>query len=166
MVRRQRVQVIYFRILLLAGLALCLTHTCGPARADTTTERALRVVCPERVAWAPLFDRVARRYLHHPVHLVALVWRESRCNPKAVSRAGARGLGQLLGRARNGLTNAQLHNPELNLMASARWLAMMEVWCGGMLAGLGAYNTGKCRKGRRYARWVLRAERRIWKGMR
>jgi soluble lytic murein transglycosylase-like protein len=150
------------RILLLAGLALCLTHTCGPARAETTTERALRVACgPGAVYLAPAVDAAARRYLHHPVLLVALIRRESHCRPDAIGAHGEVGLGQLHGRARNGLSRAALRDPATNLMATARWLALMETWAGGTFAGLGAYNTGKKGRGRRYARKVLATMRRI-----
>jgi hypothetical protein len=230
------------RLVIFLGLALCLTHTCGPARAETTTnerneheaqsktsrgiresreqvlgrereqhsglhpggvpaevprsvrgreqqarkvvrlrtdarpatapdnetrrvtttERALRVACgPGAVYLAPAVDAAARRYLHHPVLLVTLIRRESHCRPDAIGKRGEVGLGQLHGRARNGLSRKALLDPATNLMTTARWLALMEVWAGGTFAGLGAYNTGKRGKGKRYARRVLATVRRI-----
>lgn len=137
-----------------------LTHTCGPARAETTTERALRVLCGERaVHLAQHVDEAARRYLHHPVTLVAVMRKESHCKQNAMGKANDTGLMQLRGVARNGHSRAELlADARLNILTGARWLAMAEVWCGGdLLCALGVYNTGKRGKGNGYARrvWAL-----------
>lgn len=134
-----------------------LTHTCGPARAETTTERALRVLCGERaVHLAQHVDEAARRYLHHPVTLVAVMRKESHCKQNAMGSKSDTGLMQLRGVARNGHSRAELlADARLNIMTGARWLALAEVWCGSLGRGLGAYNTGKCDRGQRYARGVL-----------
>jgi hypothetical protein len=156
------------RASILLGLALCLTHPCGPARAATTTELALSVACcPRAVYLAPHVDRAARRYLLHPVLLVALLRVESHCRMRAVSRKGAVCAMQLLGVARHGHSRrALMHSPALCLETGTRWLSLMIVQCGAVARGLGSYNTGRCDRGRGFARRVLRRERKIWEAVR
>jgi len=154
------------RTILLAtiGALGCLTNWCGPARASTTTEAALAVACPGHEDLAPHVDAAARRYMLHPVNIVALMHVESRCQAHAVSRCGAIGLLQVLpyGPAANGLPRARLRDPRTNIETGARWLSMMTTWCGGLREGLGAYNSGKCHRSKGFARRVLATERRIW----
>jgi soluble lytic murein transglycosylase-like protein len=151
--------------LAIIGAALCLTAECGPARA-TTTEDAIAIACgPGHVHLAPMVDAAARRYMLDRVTLVALMYVESRCQTHAVSRRGAIGLLQVLPRspAANRRTSAQLRDPAENIPTGARWLSLMTVWCGGLPAGLGAYNSGSCTKSRRFARHVLSVANRIWR---
>jgi soluble lytic murein transglycosylase-like protein len=141
-------------IFLILGLLLCLTRTCQAGAA----ERALRLLCPGQLELELTIEREARRHLQHPALLVALMYVESRCEAPAVSRRGALGLLQIMprGPATGDFTPVQLLDPVANIMAGARWLAMLEVWCGGLLPGLGAYNSGHCKKSRGFARWVHR----------
>lgn len=149
-----------------AGVALCLSHCSGPARASTT-ELALDVACPGHRDLAPLVDAAARRQMQHPVLLVALMRKESHCRADAVSRKGAVCEMQLLGVARNGHTRAELQgDSRLCIETGARWLGRMQVWAGSRVGGLGAYNTGKRGRGMRFARHVLAVEARIWREMR
>ena len=143
------------RALLALGAILCLQSWCGPAQA-TPAERALAVLCPHAVEWAPFVEAAARRQLMHPALIVAVMRAESGCTADAVSARGAVGAMQLLGVARGRLRGAALHDPEANIDAGARWLALREVDCGSLFLGLGAYNAGKCGKGKGYARRVLR----------
>ena len=143
-----------------AGLLVCI-----PARAQTTTERAISAVCPYRgaKAFAPFIDAASRRYMLHPVTIVAVMRVESVCFPDVHSKAWATGLMQILpwGPARNKLSWAELFDPETNIHTGARWLAMMSTWCGSLHRGLGAYATGKCDRGHRYARKVMAVVARI-----
>ena len=140
-----------------------------PARAETTTERAIAVLCgPGHAHLAPMVEASSRRHLLHPVTVVALMHVESRCQAHAVSRCGAIGLLQVLpyGPAANGMPRARLRDPRTNIETGTRWLAEMVTWCGGLRAGLGAYNTGRCDKGKGFARWVLATVRQAWREMR
>jgi soluble lytic murein transglycosylase-like protein len=145
----------------LVGAAICLSATCGPARADTRA--LLAVACPGHGDLAPHVDAAARRYMQRPVVLVALMSVESHCRADAVSRKGARGLMQILGVAASGMTIEERHDPANNIAAGTRWLAMLEVWCGGLPAGLGAYNSGSCHKSRGFARRILATVAKILK---
>jgi soluble lytic murein transglycosylase-like protein len=145
-----------------ATLFLCI----GPARAATTTELALESLCgPAAVKHAQQVDAAARRYLLHPVHLVALMAVESHCQAHAVSRRGAIGLMQVMpyGPAANGLPRARLRDPRANIETGVRWLAMMTTWCGSLPAGIGAYNTGRCDRGKRFSRLVVSTVARVWR---
>ena len=146
------------------GLAACLTH-CGPARAGTTAD-ALSIVCPGHEDLAPLVEAAARRQLEHPVTIVALMAVESRCRADAVSGKGAVCEMQLLGVARNGHTRAELQgDSRLCIATGARWLSRMQTWCRDDVRGIGAYATGNCHRGHRYARHVLAVAGKIWKAL-
>lgn len=60
--------------------------------------------------------------------MAAQCYQESTFDPEAVSWAGARGLMQIMPQTadRLGLERSQLHHPEKNIAASARYLAMLE----------------------------------------
>jgi hypothetical protein len=143
--------------------ALLLT---SQAHAQTTTERALLAACgPGATYLAPHVDRAARRHLTHAVLLVAVMRVESHCRPRARSHKHAIGLFQLLGVARAGVRGEALYDPATNIMLGAQWISRMAVWCQGKRAGLGAYGSGHCDRGRRYARKVLLTEARIWRSL-
>jgi soluble lytic murein transglycosylase-like protein len=141
-----------------AGLLICV-----PARAQTTTERAISAVCPGREYLAGHVDEAARRYLVPRLHLVAVIWVESRCIATAIGALGEIGLMQLLGVARNGLSRRALLDPRTNILTGARWLSLREVDCGGQVSGLSGYNARTCTGGRRYAHKVLAVVKRIRK---
>jgi soluble lytic murein transglycosylase-like protein len=152
-------------LLRIIALALAGLFFAVPARAGAVAD-ALDIACPGHADLAPLVEAAARRHLVDRVVIVALIAHESRCDTFAVGRQDDRGLGQLRGVARAGLTRRDAHDPAKNLNATARWLAAMTTWCGSLPAGLGAYNTGRCGKGKGYARRVLATVARIWTELR
>ena len=139
-----------------------------PAHANESTAAALDLLCPGHQDLREPVDAAARRHLLHPVLIVSLMHVESRCRAGAVSSKGALGLLQVLprGPAANGRTRAQLLDPRENIATGSRWLAMLTVWCGGLPAGLGAYNSGSCTKSHRFARHVLAVVARVWRELR
>ena len=70
----------------------------------------------------------ASKYGINPQTFTKLIKTESNFNPKAVSRVGAQGLGQLMPAtaAELGLTGADVTNPEKNLDASAKYFSQMQ----------------------------------------
>ena len=160
-------------ILTAIGLTLTLTATCGPARASeprrpgTTqtppepanaqparatgpsraiTVAALDALCgPGHRDLAGPVDAAARRYMLHPVTIVALVKSESpRCDPNAVNpRTGATGLTQILptGSANpRHLSVESLKDPATNLDLGARHLAGLLVLCGSLGGAVHVYH--------------------------
>jgi soluble lytic murein transglycosylase-like protein len=80
-----------------------------------------------------------------PTLLAALVWQESRWNPRAVSPKGAMGLAQLMpGTARDLGVNPA--DPLQNLVGGARYLRqLLDQFDGNVEKALAAYNAGPAR---------------------
>lgn len=150
--------------LLVVGVLACCQTCVGPARADTTSS-ALAVLCPGHQDLAEPVRAASRRYLHHPVTLVAVMAVESNCRMDAVGAAGEVCAMQLLGVARNGNSKRELRDPSTCIDTGARWLALREVDCGGLFLGLSGYNARTCGGGKGYARKVLAAVARFWRAM-
>jgi hypothetical protein len=155
------------RLVLILLLAWAELFYVVPAQAATTTELALDAACPGHANLAPHVDAAAREYLLHPLVLVAQMWQESGCE---MHKRGTRGevcAMQLLGVARNGHSAAALESdPALCIATGARWLALREAECGGVLLGLSGYNAKTCQGGRRYARAVWAKLERLWRAIR
>jgi len=155
---------LYFSILWLAWFALM----CFPARAETTTSRAIAALCgPQHVHLAHHVDAAARRYLLDRVLLVAVMARESSCRMAKVGAHHERCAMQIHGVARNGHSNRELADPATCIDTGARWLALREVDCRALGAlAIGGYNARECRHGRKYARKVRETVERAWREMR
>lgn len=113
-----------------------LTQSPGETLAAETAGPAL---------WTAHIARLAQRYDLSPSLLEAVVWQESRWNPRAVSPVGAKGLAQLMpGTARDMGVNPD--DPLANLEGGARYLRLMLNMFGGDLEkALAAYNAGPAR---------------------
>ena len=74
--------------------------------------------------------------------LDALVWTESRCNPMAVSKAGAAGLGQLMPGTARDLGVSNRFDPKANILGAARYLRQMLDKFGVVHLAPAAYNAG------------------------
>lgn len=112
------------------------------------------------VPYANLINQSARRNGLDPWLLAALLWVESRFNPKARSSAGAVGIAQIELSAHPGVTRAEAENPRFAIPWAARYLAELKRRAGGSTTGaLRAYNTGSTAPspaGNRYANTVLK----------
>ena len=98
--------------------------------------------CPIPGEFRPAFAAAARESGVPLSLLVAVAYEESRMDPKARSRAGARGLLQLMpGTARELEADADI--PRENVLAGARYLEhMLERFDGNVDLALAAYNAG------------------------
>lgn len=92
--------------------------------------------------WQARVAELAVKYDISPALLEAVVWQESRWNPRAVSPAGARGLAQLMpGTAR--MMGVNPDDPHHNLEGGARYLRMqLDAFHGDLEKALAAYNAG------------------------
>jgi len=100
---------------------------------------------PEGPFGAQIFD-AARRHQVNPKVVAAVMHAESAGNPRAVSRAGARGLMQLMPATaeRFGVPTSRLFEPGQNLEAGVRYLRfLIEQFPNDLARVLAAYNAGE-----------------------
>ena len=151
--------------LLLAGVLLCCYGS--RARADTTTELALRRMCgPSAIRLAPLVRAEARRNLLSPVSLVAVMSVESRCRSSAVNPvSGAIGLMQILphGSADGGYPPDELRADDLNVKLGAKHLARCLQLCGAWAGAVSVFGGFRRCRASRYSKRVRDAEAAFWR---
>ena len=97
---------------------------------------------PDWVPYRASIHAAARRANLHPWLLAALVQAESGFDPAAVSRAGAKGLTQLMPAAAADHHVADVFDPEDNLRGGAAHLRLMLDRFGSLTLALAAYNAG------------------------
>ena len=149
-----------------------------PDRPDLAFPRAGRVG-----RFAPIVVAAAEEFGVPPDLMLGLVWVESRFNPRAVSKAGARGLTQLMPATARAMARrlgvdpdrADPHEPRFAARAGAAYLALQLARCrGAQTCALAAYAAGPARVARtlvrhgrlpkgglRYAHKVRKARRRF-----
>ncbi len=90
-----------------------------------------------------IFEKSAEKY-NVPVNLLKSVAKaESNFNPKAVSKAGAQGIMQLMPATARGLGVTDSYDPEQNIMGGAKYLRqMLDRFDGDIELSLAAYNAG------------------------
>ena len=97
-----------------------------------------------RLRYRPYIDEAAARYRVSEPLVLAIIHAESFYNPRAVSKAGAVGLMQLMpGTAkRYGVNNRQ--NPEQNINGGVRYFSeLLDLFDGDVSLSLAAYNAGE-----------------------
>ncbi len=115
--------------------------------------RLLRIVYP--LPYRDLIEKSARSRGIDPYFMAALIRQESMFNPAATSRAGARGLMQVMPSTGRTLARSlgirrfkteMLYTPEINLRIGSRFLAdQIKTWGGRTDYVLAAYNAGPAR---------------------
>jgi soluble lytic murein transglycosylase-like protein len=122
-------------------------------------EKVLRGVTPGEMPVAPsanlryttghagldqLIERNAARHGLDPLLIYLVMREESGFNYRAVSRAGARGLMQLMPATARRLGVRNIHDPGENVEAGARYLKnLIELFAGDVNLALAAYNAGE-----------------------
>ncbi len=97
----------------------------------------------ERVArWQNFIDEAAARYDIDAKLISAVVAQESAGEPYAVSRAGARGLMQLMPATARDLNVRNVFNPRENILGGTRYLRRMLDRFGDIKLALASYNAG------------------------
>lgn len=93
--------------------------------------------------FAALIEAVARRVGVEPSLLAAVAESESGFNPSAVSKAGAKGLMQLMDGTARGLGVSNAFDPQQSLVGGARFLkGLIDRYSGSLPLALAAYNAG------------------------
>jgi soluble lytic murein transglycosylase-like protein len=101
------------------------------------------VAMPPRHAYEPIIKEAAQTYSVEPALILSIMEIESAFNPFAVSRAGARGLMQLMPQLAKRLGVKNIFDPRENIMAGARLLReLLDRHDGNLPLVLASYNAG------------------------
>ena len=91
----------------------------------------------------PIILEAASRYQVDPAIILAIIKAESNYNPKAVSKAGAVGLMQLMPRTARALGVKDSFNPEQNIHGGVKYFSqLLNKFSGDHALALAAYNAG------------------------
>lgn len=111
-------------------------------RVDLDSSR-LRPSLSEREL-APVISRYSRQHRLHPALLRAVIKAESDFDPRAVSRAGAIGLMQLMPQTAVRFEVRDLYDPDENVGGGAKYLRqLLDRFHGNLPLALAAYNAGE-----------------------
>jgi soluble lytic murein transglycosylase-like protein len=143
-----------------------------PAATTPTAPAPTGPIVAAAVPHGPLIAVTARRYGLPVALFTALVWQESGFNERARSKAGARGLTQLMPGTARELGVRRVYDPAQNLDGGARYLRAQLLRFRSKRFALAAYNAGpgavaKHRgippfaETRRYVRNILALEQRL-----
>ncbi|MCG8588474.1 MAG: lytic transglycosylase domain-containing protein [Proteobacteria bacterium] len=97
---------------------------------------------PTQPRYDPLIERVSQAYRVEPALVKAVIAAESNFDPRAVSRAGARGLMQLMPQTARELGVEDPHHAGENVWGGVRYLRSMLDRYGDVTRALAAYNAG------------------------
>jgi soluble lytic murein transglycosylase-like protein len=115
--------------------------TAAPQAVDLVSGATINP-SPARGQYAPVINAAAQQYGISPALVDAVMWQESRYNPRAISSAGAIGLMQLMpGTARSLGVNP--HDPWQNVFGGAAYLrTQLDRFGNNVPLALAAYNAG------------------------
>jgi soluble lytic murein transglycosylase-like protein len=111
----------------------------APVAAPTSSKGRLS---PADVPYGALIAAVAREHAIPVSLFTALVWQESGFRARARSKAGARGLTQLMPGTARDLGVRRIYDPAENLAGGAHYLKAQLVRFGSVKLALAAYNAG------------------------
>lgn len=98
---------------------------------------------PVPAEYVPYFLEAGRLYNIDPNLLAAQAFKESRFNPRAVSRIGAEGIMQLKPKTARSLGVTDSFNPRQNILGGAKYLRkQLDRFKGDLTMALAAYNAG------------------------
>lgn len=111
----------------------------GPAPVTNTGAKHHRL----SETYNPIIHKAADAYKIDPALIKAVIMAESRYNPNAVSKRGARGLMQLMPATAESLGVTDLFNPKDNIFGGALYLkTLIDKFNGDIKLALAAYNAG------------------------
>jgi soluble lytic murein transglycosylase len=111
-------------------------------RIDIHPNRLHPVLSEEELA--PVISRFSRLHQLHPALIRAIIKAESDFDPRAVSRAGAIGLMQLMPQTAVRLEVRDLYDPEDNIGGGTKYLRqLLDRFRGNLPLALAAYNAGE-----------------------
>ena len=104
---------------------------------------AQTAVPPVPKSLAPIFEEAGHLYDIDPALLAAQAFKESRFNPRAVSRIGAEGIMQLKPKTARSLGVTDTFDPRQNILGGAKYLRkQLDRFGGDLTMALAAYNAG------------------------
>ena len=113
------------------------------ARSMPPAARAAGCGQDVEAAWQAQVAPVANGLGLDPHLLSAVIWAESRCNPRALSPKGAQGLMQLMPATARQYAVADPFDPLQNISGGARYLRdLLKLFAGNLELALAAYNAG------------------------
>lgn len=111
-------------------------------RVDLHPNRLHPVLSEEELN--PMISRFSRQHQLHPALIRAIIKAESDFDPRAVSRAGAVGLMQLMPQTAVRLDVRNLYDPEDNIGGGTKYLRqLLDRFRGNLPLALAAYNAGE-----------------------
>lgn len=124
-------------------------HTKAAGHEEASKTGQMRETAPretpteEKVPFAGIIRRAAKTYGIDAKLIEAVIRVESNFNPRAVSRAGAKGLMQLMPETAKDLQVTDPFDPEQNIMAGSRYLKLLlQRYHGNVELALASYNWG------------------------
>lgn len=115
-----------------------------PGQSDQQPVYKSRQPVSKRVAhWEPYIAKASKHYGIDKHLIEAVITQESAGNPYAVSRAGAKGLMQLINSTAASMGVSHVFNPEENIMGGTKYLNMLlKQFDGNETHALASYNAG------------------------
>ncbi|MEF9388199.1 lytic transglycosylase domain-containing protein [Ralstonia solanacearum species complex bacterium KE056] len=115
----------------------------GPAQPLAETERAT-IGAVDTTRFSDIIAEAGRKWNVQPELLRAIIAVESKFNPRAVSKRGARGLMQLMPGTARRFTAGDLFDPRANVLAGAQYLRfLLDLFGNDVELAVAAYNAGE-----------------------